>query len=124
MAFYNAEITVQDTRTTTDATPITIITASMPANTSATIFLEIVARNPANGDTKCWGRMVPLKRTGTAAVAILGAQGDMLPTAADSGASAWALSLTTVGDSLSMQVAGAAGTTVDWYARANGIVVG
>lgn len=124
MGFYNGEITAQDIRTTTDATPVTILTAPMPPNTSATIFLEIVARNPSNGDSKCWMRAVPLKRTGTAAVAILGAQGDMLPTAADSGASAWALSLATVGDSLSMQVAGAAATAVDWYARATGIVVG
>lgn len=122
-AFYSAEVTAQDIKVTTDATPIVALSAPMPPNTSGVIDLMIVARDAGNGDSKCWMRAVPLKRT-TGNVAILGAQGDMLPTAQDSGASTWALSLSTVGDSMNMNVTGAAGRTIHWYARASGVIVG
>lgn len=124
MDFYNAEVASQNIVTTTDATPTQVLTAQMPPNTTAVVDLKIVARDASNGDSKCWMRAVPLKRTGGASVAVLGAQGDMLPTAADSGASAWALSLSTIGDTLSMNVTGAAGRTIHWYAEAFGVIVG
>lgn len=123
MGFDTQEIAVQNTLQTTDATPVQILTAQMNPSSTGTVLLTIAARNPANGDSKCWMRAVPLKRVGTGAVAILGAQGDLLPTASDSGASSWALSLSTVGNTLSMNVAGAAGTTVHWYAEAYGVIV-
>lgn len=117
------EIATSNSITTTDATPTPILTAQMDPSSTGTLLLTIAARNPANGDSKSWMRAVPLKRVGSGNVAILGSQGDMLPSAADTGASTWALSLSTVGNSLTMLVAGAAGVTVDWYASATGLVV-
>lgn len=122
--FYQAEIASQNIVVTTDATAVQVLTAQMPPNTTAVVDLKIAARDASNGDSKCWARAVPLKRSGSSNVAILGAQGDMLPTASDSGASTWTLSLSTIGDTLSMNVAGQAGKTIHWYAEAFGVIVG
>lgn len=122
MGFPNYEVSVQNALQTTDATPTAILTAQMPPNSTAVVMLTITARNPSNGDSKSWARAIPLKR-GTGNAQILGAQGDMLPTAQDSGASSWALQLATVGDNVQMNVVGVAGVTIDWYARAEGQVV-
>ncbi len=120
---FSYEIDTQNALQTTDAVPTTILTAQMPPSSSATLFIMVVARKPATGDTKCWMLAQPRKRTGSGPATLVGTAGDMLPSAADAGTAAWTLSLLEVGDTLNMQVTGVAATTIDWYARAQGMVV-
>lgn len=122
MAFGTFEIATQNTLTTTDAVAHTILTAQMVPNSSATVVVTATARNPATGDTKGWHITQTLKRGASGAATVVGAAGNLM-VVNDTNAASWSFSLTTIGDSLTMQATGAAATTIDWYAEASGMVV-
>jgi hypothetical protein len=123
MSFASFDVDVQTAIETTDNTVTPILTNEMPQDSSALIEILVLARNPANGATKCWTLLQPRKRVGTGSATVVGSAADLLPSSADSGTTTWALSLTTLGDRIQMNVAGANGVTIHWYAKAWGMVV-
>ena len=121
MPFASFDIETQNALSTTDATPTTILNAEMPADSSALFFLLVIAKSTTNGATRNWALIQPRKRVGVGNATVVGSAADLLPSSADSGTAGWALSVSSVGDRINMQVTGAAGTTINWYAKISGM---
>jgi hypothetical protein len=119
MPFLDQDITANNSVTTVDATPTTILIAPFPTNTSGLVTIYAIARNPATGDTKCFTRLLPFKRAG-AGLSFVGSSADLLPSAGDAATSAWDIQFNLSGNIVNMQVVGVAATTIKWYAWAIG----
>jgi len=114
VATVNADITRDYTLVTTDATPVTAASEPFPINTSGLIAVRVLARRSSTGDTKAWYRVIPVKRAG-AGLSVVGTQADLLPSAADAGASTWDIAFSLSGNTAIMTVTGQASATITWY---------
>lgn len=100
---------------TTDATPGTIITYTMPDNTVAQFILHVVA--DLSGGTDCAGyvRRFVYKRQAAGSATIVGTvDSAVFPDKEDD--NRWDVTITTSTNDILMQVTGVAAITIDWFA--------
>lgn len=99
---------------TTNGSPTTIITYTLPDNTVAQFMLNVVG--DLSGGTNCAGyiRRFVYKRQGGAATIVGTVDSAVFPDKEDD--NRWDVTVTTATNDVVMQVTGDVGITVDWFA--------
>jgi hypothetical protein len=108
---------------TADNTPAKVLAYTenlvLPDNVSFAFNGQLIARQPATGDTKSWKFEGAIKRGADASTTSL--VGAVTPVAGDSGASAWTVEVTadTTAGALAVTVTGEADKTIQWVCVVN-----